>query len=138
NALAAAGGAAACTGLALPGRFDDVVRIAVVRRFRSSRAGIGALCLSLVLVGLVDSAAITPLASVAAGLTGASAGVRAGLALVAAAGIGAAAIVVGLPRLSRLRRLERFRVARWVHVHSTGPREATKACLRVRPRLALR
>src|SRR5439155_16039160 len=131
NALAAAGGAAACTGLALPGRFDDVVRIAVVRRFRSSRAGIGALCLSLVLVGLVDSAALVPLASVAAGLTGASAGVRVGLALVAAAGTLAGLIVVGLPRLSRIGRLERFRLVPWLGEHSTCPREATKAWLLV-------
>lgn len=138
HALAAAGGAAACTGIALPGRFDDVVRIAVVRRFRSSRVGIGAICLSLVLVGLVDSAAIAPLASVAAGVTTASAGVRAGLALVAAAGIGAALIVVGLPRVSRLRRFERFRIARWLQEHSTCPREATKAWLLVSMSWSLR
>jgi uncharacterized membrane protein YbhN (UPF0104 family) len=127
HALAAAGGAAACTGLALPGRFDDVVRIAVIRRFRGPKAGIGALCLSLVLVALVDSAAITPLASVAAGLTHASAGVRAGLSLVALAGIGAAVIVIGLPRLSRSSRLSNFRLVRWLRQHSTCPREATKA-----------
>jgi uncharacterized membrane protein YbhN (UPF0104 family) len=138
HALAAAGGAAACTGIALPGRFDDVVRIAVVRRFRSSRVGIGAICLSLVLVGLVDSAAITPLASVAAGLTTASAGVRVGLALVAAAGIGAAVIVVGLPRLSRVERLERFRIARWLQEHSTCLRETTKAWLLVSVSWSLR
>ena len=138
HALAAAGGAAACTGLALPGRFDDVVRIAVVRRFRSSRAGIGALCLSLVLVGLVDSAALAPLASVAAGVTGASAGVRAGLALVAAAGICAAVIVIGLPRVSRIGRLDRFRLARWLREHSTCPREATKAWLLVSASWSLR
>ena len=78
HALAAANAAASVTGVALPGRFDDVVRIAVARRF-SSRAGLGALCLSLVVVGLIDSAALTPLASVAAGLGGVSTGLRAGL-----------------------------------------------------------
>lgn len=138
HALAAASGAAACTGLALPGRFDDVVRIAVVRRFRSSRAGLGALCLSLVLVALIDSAAITPLASVAAGLSHHGAGVRAGLALVAAAGVGAALIVVALPRLSRLPRLRRFRVVRWLHSNSTCSREATKAWLLVTASWSLR
>ena len=50
HALAAANAAASVTGVALPGRLDDVVRIAVARRF-SSRAGLGALCLSLVVVG---------------------------------------------------------------------------------------
>src|SRR5439155_8047389 len=95
HALAAASGAAACTGLALPGRFDDVGRIAVVRRFgRGPRAGIGALCLSLVLVGLIDSAAIPPLASVAAGLSHDGARLQAGLPIVAAAGIAAAVLVV--------------------------------------------
>lgn len=129
HALAAAGGAASVTGIALPGRFDDVVRIAVVRRFRGRepRAGIGALCLSLVVVGLVDSAALTPLASISAGLTHRSDGLRAGLALVAAAGIGAALLVLGLPRLARLRRLARFRAAAWVSEHSACLSETTKA-----------
>jgi hypothetical protein len=48
----------------------------------ASRAGLGALCLSLVLVGLIDSAALTPIAAVAAGLGDVSTGVRAGLAVV--------------------------------------------------------
>src|SRR5438270_12080403 len=65
-ALAAAGGAASVTGIALPGRFDDVVRIAVVRRFRGNRAGIGGVGLSLFLLGLVDAAALTPMSAVAA------------------------------------------------------------------------
>jgi hypothetical protein len=34
--LAAAGGAAAVTGIALPGRFDEAVRIGVVRRLRAN------------------------------------------------------------------------------------------------------
>jgi hypothetical protein len=137
QALAAAGGAAAVTGIALPGRFDDVVRIAVIRRFPRSRAGIGAICLSVVLVGLIDSAAVAPFASVAAGLT-VSAGVRAGLALVAAAGLGAALIVLGLPRLARVERLRRFRLVRWVHEHSACRREATKAWLLVSASWSLR
>jgi uncharacterized membrane protein YbhN (UPF0104 family) len=138
HALAAASGAAACTGLALPGRFDDVVRVAVIRRFGAQRAGLGALCLSLVLVGLIDSAAITPLASVAAGLSHDGAGVRAGLSLVAAAGLTAAVLVVALPRLSRTRRLARFRVFRWVRAHCACPREASKAWLLVSASWSLR
>src|SRR5207302_784153 len=109
-ALAAATGAATVTGIALPGRFDDVVRITVVRRFRSSKAGFGAICLSVVLVGFLDSAALTPLASVAAGLTDLSVWPRAGLAFVAFAGVAAAAIVVAMPRLAHCRRLARFRI----------------------------
>jgi uncharacterized membrane protein YbhN (UPF0104 family) len=137
HALAAASGAAACTGLALPGRFDDVVRVAVVRRFRGT-AGVGALCLSLVLVGLIDSAAVAPFASVAAGLSHDGAGIQAGLALVAAAGLGAALLVVALPRLTRSRRLVHFRVVRWLRMHCACPREATKAWLLVSASWSLR
>jgi len=115
------------TGVALPGRFDDVVRITVVRRFRTSKAGFGAICLSIVLVGFLDSAALMPLASVAAGLTDLSAWPRAGLSVVAAAGLASTAIVIAMPRLSRSRRLARFRVARWLALHSAGTVEAAKA-----------
>jgi uncharacterized membrane protein YbhN (UPF0104 family) len=139
HALAAANGAAAVTGIALPGRFDDAVRIAVARRFRRPRrAGLGALCLSLVLVGLVDSAALTPLASVAAAYSHSSDGIRAALALVAAAGVAAGLLVVALPRLVRSKRLGRFRVVRWLRERSTCPREATKAWVLVSGSWALR
>ena len=63
--LAAAGGAASVGGLALPGRCDEVIRVAVVRRCRRRRTStLGAVALSLFLLGLPDSAAMTPLASV--------------------------------------------------------------------------
>ena len=126
-ALAAAGGAASVTGIALPGRFDDVVRIAVVRRMNANRAGIGGVGLSLVLLGLIDAAALTPLAGVTAGLGGSSTLFRIGLAVVAAAGVFAAAVVLLLPRLLRVQRLVRFRLTRWVHERATCPREASKA-----------
>ena len=138
GALAAATGAATVTGVALPGRFDDVVRVAVVRRFRSSKAGIGAICISIVAVGFLDSAALTPLASVAAGVTHVPATLRAGLALVAGAGIGAALIVVAMPRLQRSRRLGRFRIVRWLGSHSAETREASKAWLLISVSWSLR
>lgn len=126
HALAAANAAASVTGLALPGRFDDIVRIAVARRF-SKRSGFGALCLSLVIVGLIDSAALAPFASVAAGLTDVSKLVQAGLAVVGAAGIAAAAVVLALPRASRSNRFARFRLARWLGGHSATTGESTRA-----------
>lgn len=126
-ALAAAGGAASVTGIALPGRFDEVVRIAVVRKFPGTRAGLGGVCISLFLLGLIDSAALTPLAGVAAGVSTSSNLFRAGLIVVAAAGIGAAAVVVALPKLARARRLVRFRFVRWLETHCACLREASKA-----------
>lgn len=137
HALAAANAAASVTGVALPGRFDDVVRIAVARRFKS-RAGLGALVFTLVVVGLVDSAALAPLASVAAGISNVSTGVQAGLAVVGAAGIGAAAIVLALPFLSRNARLARYRLTRWVHGHATSAGDASRAWLIVSASWALR
>src|SRR6478672_5644723 len=57
--LAAAGGAASVGGVALPGRFDEAIRIAVVRRLPGKKtAGLGAICLTLIIVGLLDSAAL--------------------------------------------------------------------------------
>ena len=61
-ALAAANGGAAVMGLALPGRLDDALRIAIVRRYPGCPAGVRSLCLSLAMLGLIDSAALAPLA----------------------------------------------------------------------------
>src|SRR6478752_9630361 len=85
-ALAAGNGGAALIGVILPGRFDDAMRVAVVRRYPGCRAGVGVLCLSLVMLGLIDSVALAPLALAAAVLPGVSPGMRVGLAVVAAAG----------------------------------------------------
>ncbi len=125
--LAAAGGAASVGGIALPGRCDDVIRVAVVRRCRRPRASIGAVALSLFLLGLLDSAAMTPLASVALGVSRVDGWLRLGLYVVAAAGLLAAGAVLALPRLARLRPLVRFRLAGWVGDHATSPREAVWA-----------
>ncbi|HEY0417588.1 MAG TPA: lysylphosphatidylglycerol synthase domain-containing protein [Gaiellaceae bacterium] len=125
--LAAAGGAASVGGIALPGRCDEVIRVAVVRRCRRRRASIGAVALSLFLLGLLDSAAMTPLASVALGVSHVGGWLRVGLAVVAVAGILAAAAVLALPRLARLHVVQRFRLAGWVGEHATAPREAAWA-----------
>src|ERR671918_474910 len=105
--LAAAGGAACVTGAALPGRFDDVVRVAVVRR-ASSVTGVPTVCLSLFMLGLVDTAALMPFASVAAAAPDTSMGV-----------------------LTASGRLVRFRLARWMSERSLSPREAWKAWILV-------
>ena len=125
--LAAAGGAASVAGIALPGRFDELVRLAVVRRCRRGRVSLGAVGLSLFLLGLLDSVALAPFASVAAGIEHVGGWVRAGLILVAVAGVASAAVVLNLPRIARVPRLSRFRLAGWVAEHAAPRREAVWA-----------
>jgi uncharacterized membrane protein YbhN (UPF0104 family) len=125
--LAAAGGAASVGGVALPGRFDEVIRIAVVRRCRATKASLGAVGLSLVLLGLLDSVALTPLAAAAAAVSGASTALRIGLCLVAAAGVAAGVAVLLLPRLAKHPRIAGFRPAAWVREHCAPPRAAMAA-----------
>jgi hypothetical protein len=127
--LAAAGGAASVGGVALPGRFDEAIRIAVVRRLPGKKtAGLGAICLTLIVVGLLDSAALAPMASVAAAASH-SGGVQAGFALVAAAGVAAAALVLCLPRIARLNFVSRWKVGRWLQEHTACRRSASQAWL---------
>jgi uncharacterized membrane protein YbhN (UPF0104 family) len=129
--LAAAGGAASVGGIALPGRCDEVIRVAVVRRCRRKRASFGAVALSLFLLGLLDSAALTPLASVALAVAHVGGWMQVGLVVVAVAGVASAALVLSLPRLSRVERLQRFRLARWIGENATSPREAAWAWVAV-------
>jgi len=126
-ALAAGNGGAALIGVVLPGRFDDAMRIAVVRRYPGCPAGVRALALSLVMLGLIDSAALAPLAAVGVALPDAGAGVRIGLAVVAAGGVAAAAVIVALPRLSASERALRFRLGRWLSPRTTSLRRASEA-----------
>jgi uncharacterized membrane protein YbhN (UPF0104 family) len=126
-ALAAGNGGAALIGVALPGRFDDAMRIAVVRRYPGCPAGVRVLCLSLVMLGLIDSVALAPLAFTAALFPGAGMGVRAGLALVAAAGLASAAVILALPRLAASRQALRFRLGRWLNPRTSSRRAALEA-----------
>src|SRR5207237_9648857 len=114
-------------GLAVPGGFDAAMQVAVVRRYRPGPAGVRALCLSLVMLGLIDSVALAPLALVAAVSVGAGNGARAGLSVVAAAGVAAAALIVSLPRLVGGRRSLRFRLGRWLSPRATSIRRASQA-----------
>jgi Lysylphosphatidylglycerol synthase TM region len=126
-ALAAGNGGAALIGVVLPGRFDDAMRVAVVRRYPGCPAGVRALCLSLVMLGLIDSAALAPLALAALAARSAGIGVRAGLAVVALAGLAAAALILALPRLAANRRALRFRLGRWLSPRTTSRRRASEA-----------
>jgi uncharacterized membrane protein YbhN (UPF0104 family) len=126
-ALAAAGGGASIMGVALPGRFDEVIRIAIVRRYPGCRVGVRGLCLSLLTLGLIDTVALSPLATAAAAFPGNSPAVRAGFAVIGIGGLAAAAVVLALPRLSGRTRLARFRLCRWVGPRATPWHEAARA-----------
>jgi uncharacterized membrane protein YbhN (UPF0104 family) len=126
-ALAAGNGGAALIGVVLPGRFDDAMRVAVVRRYPGCRAGVRAVCLSLVMLGLIDSVALAPLAAAAAVLPGAGIGVRTGLIVVAVAGVAAAALILALPRLAASQRALRYRFGRWLNPRTTSRRRLAEA-----------
>jgi uncharacterized membrane protein YbhN (UPF0104 family) len=125
--LAAAGGAASVGGIALPGRFDEAIRIAVVRKAPGKRVGLGVIGLSLIVLGWIDSAALTPLATVSA-VSSHKPGVQIGFAALAGIGVIAAGAVVALPLLARTL-LRRFKISQWVNEHCACPREASKAWL---------
>jgi uncharacterized membrane protein YbhN (UPF0104 family) len=126
-ALAAGNGGAALIGVVLPGRFDDAMRVAVVRRYPGCPAGVRVLCLSLVMLGLIDSVALAPIALVAAVLPGVGWSVRAGLTVVAVAGFVAALVVLLLPRLAATNRFLRFRLGRWLAPRTTSRALAAQA-----------
>jgi len=130
GALAFAGGAACVGGVALPGRLDDAVRIACVKRYPGTRVGLGTLGLSVVVVALIDNAALAPLASIAA-TDARQWSVRAGFALVTFGGILAATVVALLPRFRGSRRIMRFRLGRWLAEHTQCRKESVVAFLLV-------
>jgi len=133
RALAAATGAASIAGLALPGRCVDVVRIAIVHRYRGSPAGVRTLCLSLFVLGLIDVAALTPLALASTAVPGQRNAVRAGLILLAGVGFAAAVLVAVLPRMTTRGRLASSRLGHWLRPRTISPRAASGAwvCLSV-------
>jgi uncharacterized membrane protein YbhN (UPF0104 family) len=130
GALAFAGGAACVGGVALPGRLDDAVRIACVKRYPGTRAGLGTVGLSLVVLALLDNAALAPLASVAAA-DASSWSVRAGFALVALGGVAAATVVAFLPKFSGMRQVMRWRLGRWLSEHTQNRKESVAALILV-------
>jgi hypothetical protein len=125
-ALAAGNGGAAVIGVVLPGRFDDAMRIAVVRRFRGCPASVRA----------------RPLLGHARPDRQCRAGAARGrcrrlsrlgdrrarrAVVVTVAGVAAAALIVALPRLAASRRALRFRLGRWLSPRTTSLRGASQA-----------
>lgn len=124
-ALVAANAGASILGLVLPGRLADLLRIAIVRRSPRCPAGVRSLCLSLVLLGVIDSAALAPFALAAAASPDHTVGLRAGLALVAGGGVAAVALLIVLPRLAMNRRLLRYRAGQWLSPRTCSLRNAS-------------
>lgn len=124
-ALAAATGAASVTGLALPGRFDDAVRVAIVHRLPGRRPAVGTLVLSLFLLGMIDAGALAPFAAAAAIAAPTSTAVRAALGVVAAGGLAATLLVGALPHLRTHERFGRYRLTHWLGRHTPESRRDT-------------
>jgi uncharacterized membrane protein YbhN (UPF0104 family) len=137
GALAFAGGAACVGGVAMPGRVDDAIRIACVKRFPGTRAGLGTIGLSLIILGMLDNAALAPLASIA--MTDArSWTVRAGFLIVMVAGVLAAIVVSMVPKFAGMRRVMKYRLGRWLSEHTQCRKESLAALFLISVSWALR
>ena len=118
GALAFAGGAACVGGVAMPGRVDDAIRIACVKRYPGHARG-------------ARHDRPQPDHRRHARQRGARAArrrsrsadarswtVRAGFLVVAVAGVLAAVVVSMLPKFAGMRRVMRFRIGRWLSEHT--------------------
>jgi uncharacterized membrane protein YbhN (UPF0104 family) len=137
GALAFAGASACVGGVAMPGRVDDAIRIACVRRYPGTRAGLGTIGLSLIILGLLDNAALAPLAGVAIA-DARSWTVRIGFLVVAVAGVLAALVVAMVPRFAGMRRVMRFKLGRWLSEHTHSRKESGAALFLIFVSWALR
>ena len=124
--------------LVLRGRRVLASLVAVVRRGPGKKtAGLGAICLTLIIVGLLDSVALAPMASIAAAASH-HGGVQAGFWLVAAAGVAAAVLVLFLPKIAKTEFVSRWKVGRWLKDHTACPRSASEAWFLISISWALR
>jgi uncharacterized membrane protein YbhN (UPF0104 family) len=80
-----------------------------------------------VTLGLIDTVALAPFALAGAAFPGNPPAVRAGFIIVGLGGIGAAAVILLLPRVSAATRLARFRIVSWLAPRATPWREAARA-----------
>lgn len=137
--LASATAAASVAGIALPSRFDDAVRVGIAHRLSGRRPPMGALVLSLFLLGLIDAGALAPFAAAAAVVAPVGAASRAGFGIVAGAGIGAVLVVAALPRIRGHARLGRYALTRWLDRHALdSPSDAALAWWLITAAWALR
>jgi uncharacterized membrane protein YbhN (UPF0104 family) len=117
-ALVASNGTAAVAALALPSRVDDAIAIAVLRRLSPRAPSVGTLALSLFLLGLMDMAALTPFAALAAVSAETGYAVRVTMAALTGVGVGAGLLAAALPRVRGSERIVRFRLGHWLALHA--------------------
>jgi lysylphosphatidylglycerol synthase-like protein len=104
-------GAGAASGAVLPFRLDYVIKVGMLQRLGGIRIGLGAIALSIVSLGMIDSIAMLPL-SISATATSNSL-LRGPLLIVVAFGIGCCTLLVAsrhLMRLPVLRHSHRLRI----------------------------
>jgi uncharacterized membrane protein YbhN (UPF0104 family) len=124
-------GAGAASGAVLPFRLDYLIKVGMLQRLGGIRVGLGAIVLSIISLGMIDSIAMLPL-SISATATSNSL-LRGPLLIVVSFGVGCSTMLVAsrhLTRLPKLRRSRRLRalgehVAR--HTTPSGRRDAIVA-----------
>jgi uncharacterized membrane protein YbhN (UPF0104 family) len=124
-------GAGAASGVVLPFRLDYVIKVGMLQKLGGIRVGIGAIVLSIVSLGMIDSIAMLPL-SISATATSNSL-LRAPLLIVVAFGIACCTLLVVSGRLARLPALRRSRRLRTLgehvarHITASGRKDAIVA-----------
>lgn len=119
-------GTSEVVSLALPPRIGDAIGISIVRKLTLRRApSIGTTALSLFVLGLLDIAAIVPLAAYATIRVHADAAVHVGLLVVMGVGVGAAVVAAALPSIRTSERLMRRGLGHWLALHAPVSRRDT-------------
>ncbi len=108
-------GAGAASGAVLPFRLDYLIKIGMLQRLGGIRVGLGAIVLSIVSLGMIDSIAMLPL-SISATATSNSL-LRGPLIIVVAFGVACCTLLVSSRRLMRVPMLSRSRRLRALGEH---------------------
>lgn len=124
-------GASAASGAVLPFRLDYVIKVGMLQRLGGVRVGLGAIVLSIISLGMIDSIAMLPL-SISATATSNSL-LRGPLLIVVVFGVACCTLLIASRHLARLPRLQRSRRVRALgdhvarHTTSSGRRDAIVA-----------
>ena len=108
-------GAGAASGAVLPFRLDYLIKVGMLQRLGGIRVGLGAIVLSIVSLGMIDSIAMLPLSISATATTDSV--LRGPLLIVVAFGIGCSTLLVASRHLTRVPLLRRSRRLRALGEH---------------------